>query len=216
MNKIYRPNEFAKLIGKSVQTLQRWDREGKLKAKRSFTNRRYYTHEQYIEYFGQRATPDKKNVVYCRVMHKRQRHELENQKKAIETFCISKGLEISEWLVDTGSGLDYQRRSFLILMEMIERGEVGTIVVAHQDRLVRFGFELFERFCENHGAKIIVMNHDSLSPKDEIGEDLLFIINHFSIRLDVLKKYKNFIKEVVSEKVDKGSQEAVNFVLKVS
>jgi predicted site-specific integrase-resolvase len=149
-------------------------------------------------------------------MRKGQRHELDNQKKAIEMFCISKGLEISEWLVDTGSGLDYQRGTFLILMEMIERGEVGTIVVAHQDRLVRFGFELFERFCENHGAKIIVMNHDSLSPKDEIGEDLLFIINHFSIRLDVLKKYKNFMKEVVSEKVDKGSQEAVNFVLKVS
>jgi predicted site-specific integrase-resolvase len=216
MNKIYRPNEFAKLIGKSVQTLQRWDREGKLKAKRSITNRRYYTHGQYIEYFGQKANSDKKNVAYCRVMRKGQRHELDNQKKAIEMFCISKGLEISEWLVDTGSGLDYQRGTFLILMEMIERGEVGTIVVAHQDRLVRFGFELFERFCENHGAKIIVMNHDSLSPKDEIREDLLFIINHFSIRLDVLKKYKNFIKEVVSEKVDKGSQEAVNLVLKVS
>jgi len=28
MNNIYRPHEFAKLIGKSVQTLQRWDKIG--------------------------------------------------------------------------------------------------------------------------------------------------------------------------------------------
>jgi len=29
---IYRPNEFAKLIAKTTGTLQRWDREGILKA----------------------------------------------------------------------------------------------------------------------------------------------------------------------------------------
>ncbi|MBI5755911.1 MAG: MerR family transcriptional regulator, partial [Nitrospirae bacterium] len=46
--KIYKLNEFAKLIGKSVQTLQRWDREGILKAHRNKTNRRYYTHDQYL------------------------------------------------------------------------------------------------------------------------------------------------------------------------
>jgi putative resolvase len=28
----YRPNEFAKLIAKTTNTLQRWDREGILKA----------------------------------------------------------------------------------------------------------------------------------------------------------------------------------------
>lgn len=33
-------------IGKSTQTLQRWDREGILKAHRSKTDRRYYTHDQ--------------------------------------------------------------------------------------------------------------------------------------------------------------------------
>ena len=58
--KIYRLNEFAKLIGKSVQTLQRWDREGVFKAHRNKTNRRYYTHDQYLEYIGQKASPEKR------------------------------------------------------------------------------------------------------------------------------------------------------------
>ncbi|GCE51011.1 cellulose biosynthesis protein BcsQ [Thermosporothrix hazakensis] len=52
--KIYKPREFARLIGHSVFTLQRWDRLGILKAKRSPTNRRYYTHQQYLDFLGKR------------------------------------------------------------------------------------------------------------------------------------------------------------------
>jgi putative resolvase len=43
--KIYDVAEFARLIGVSVKTLQRWDREGILKAGRKASNRRYYTEE---------------------------------------------------------------------------------------------------------------------------------------------------------------------------
>ena len=52
INKIYKPKEFAELLGVSVKTLQRWDKKGLLVAYRTPTNRRYYTHEQYIEYMG--------------------------------------------------------------------------------------------------------------------------------------------------------------------
>ena len=51
MEKIYNVTEFAEMIGKSVKTLQRWDREGILVAYRSPSKRRYYTHAQYLEYF---------------------------------------------------------------------------------------------------------------------------------------------------------------------
>jgi len=49
---IYKPNEFAELVGVSVKTLQRWDNDGKLKAYRSPSDRRYYTHRQYMDYMG--------------------------------------------------------------------------------------------------------------------------------------------------------------------
>ena len=51
-DKIYKPKEFAELLGVSVRTLQRWDKKGLLVAHRTPTNRRYYTHEQYLEYIG--------------------------------------------------------------------------------------------------------------------------------------------------------------------
>lgn len=47
----YKPGEFAAKIGVTVLTLQRWDNKGVLKAKRTPTNRRYYTEEQLTEYF---------------------------------------------------------------------------------------------------------------------------------------------------------------------
>lgn len=50
--KIYKPSEFAEMIGVSVGTLQRWDRDGVLVANRSMTNRRYYTQQQYLQYTG--------------------------------------------------------------------------------------------------------------------------------------------------------------------
>ena len=48
----YKPKDFAELLGISVKTLQRWDREGILKANRTPTNRRYYTYDQYLQFKG--------------------------------------------------------------------------------------------------------------------------------------------------------------------
>ena len=39
----YKPSEFAELLNVSVKTLQRWDRDKILVAKRTPTNRRYYS-----------------------------------------------------------------------------------------------------------------------------------------------------------------------------
>lgn len=58
--KIYTPKQFGQLIGRSVLTLQRWDRKGILPAYRSPTNRRYYTHAQYLEYMQQGKPKEEK------------------------------------------------------------------------------------------------------------------------------------------------------------
>ncbi len=48
----YKPQKFANLLGCSVKTLQRWDREGVLTANRTATGLRDYTHDQYLEHLG--------------------------------------------------------------------------------------------------------------------------------------------------------------------
>ena len=46
----YKPKEFAELLNVSVKTLQRWDRDKILIAKRTLTDRRFYTEEQLQDY----------------------------------------------------------------------------------------------------------------------------------------------------------------------
>lgn len=197
--RIYKPGEFGALIGRTTNTLQRWDREGRLKAYRTPTNRRYYTHEQYLEYIGQKADEDRSVVVYYRVSSSGQKDDLESQRQALEQFCISAGKPVDVWMKDIGSGLNYNRKHFLALMNMVERGEVAEIIIAHKDRLVRFGYDWFERFCDNHGTQITVMNIESLSPEEEVTRDLLSIIHCFSSRLYGLRRYKKRIAEMVKE-----------------
>lgn len=197
--KIYRPHEFGKLIGRTTQTLQRWDNAGILKANRTPTNRRYYTHEQYLEVIGTKAK-EKQIVVYGRVSSANQKKDLASQKEALEKFCIAAGKPIGLWLQDVGSGLNYKRKNFVRLLEMVERGEVSEIVIAHKDRLVRFGYEWFEKYCSDHGTSLIVMNAESLSPEEEMSKDLLSIIHCFSSRLYGLRRYKKQISEMAQEK----------------
>ena len=80
LSKHYKPNEFAELLNVSVITLQMWDNNGKLKAFRSPTNRRYYTYDQYLEYKGiNNNNIDRKTVIYTRVSTSNQKDDLKNQ-----------------------------------------------------------------------------------------------------------------------------------------
>ena len=71
--------------------------------------------------------------------------------------------------------------------------------MAHQDRLCRFGFEYFSFLATENDCEIIVVNQESLSPQQEMVEDLMAIIQTFSCRLYGLRKYKNCLKQVITD-----------------
>jgi putative resolvase len=67
--------------------------------------------------------------------------------------------------------------------------------VAHKDRLARFGFDLLDYLAGDSGCEIVVVNQESLSPEQEMVEDLLSIVHTFSCRLDGMRKYKKQLKD---------------------
>ena len=70
----YKPKEFAEWLGVSVKALQRWDREGILKANCTPTDRRYYTYDQYLQFKGINTENDHRQIViYARVSTKNQK-----------------------------------------------------------------------------------------------------------------------------------------------
>ena len=126
--------------------------------------------------------------------------DLANQIAALTAYCENKQIKVDEWMQDIGSGLNYKRKQFNRLMELVELGQVRRIIVAHRDRLVRFGYEYFEAFCERHHTELIVVNGDSLSPEQELVQDLMAIVTVFSARLHGLRSYKKVLKEAALQK----------------
>jgi putative resolvase len=200
MKTTYSPKEFGALIGKSVLTLQKWDRKGILKAHRSPTNRRYYTHDQYLQYRGLVAQEHGLTIVYARVSGVAQKPDLAHQINALEAYCKQQSIKVDEWMSDIGSGLNYKRKQFLRLMEMVELGQVRRIVIAHRDRLVRFGYDYFEAFCQRHNTEIVVINGEAMSPEQELVRDLLAIITVFGARLQGLRSYRKVLKDAALQK----------------
>ena len=193
--KNYKPKDFAELLGVSVKTLQRWDREGILKANRTLTDRRYYTYDQYLQCKGVYTEDDHRQVViYARVSTRNQKDDLQNQVTFLRQFCNAKGMIVDQCIEDYGSGLDYNRELWNKLLDEVMEQKIKTIVISNKDRFIRFGYEWFEKFCIKFHTTIMVVNNEVLSPQEELVQDIISILHVFSSRLCGLRKYKNQIE----------------------
>ena len=195
-----RPHEFAKELNISVETLRRWDRTGRLPAKRTPSNHRYYTEEDLAIAKGLKPSAEDRLVkVYCRVSSAKQKTELANQKEAMEQFCLGRGYSVDEWICEIGGGLNFKRPKFLALIEDGLSGKIETIVIAHKDRLCRFAFELIEQLLDKRGCQIIVANAESLSPQAELCDDLMAIVHCFSCRLYGARSYRKEKEKAIQQ-----------------
>lgn len=186
ISKKYKPSEFAKTIHCSVSTLQRWDRDGLLIACRNKTGRRFYT-DAHIKIIFESGVAEKlkKEVVGYTLINQRDYMSLRLQKKAIEEYCISRGIEITTWFSDVGTSLNGKRSNFLEMMELVEKCKIGTIIIANQSRLMRFGFEFIELFCTKHGTDIVDLHLQLPSDSKDLEKDLEWVRKYF------LKAFKN-------------------------
>ena len=204
----YKPKDFAELLGISVKTLQRWDREGILKANRTPTDRRYYTYDQYLQFKGINIENDKRQaVIYARVSTKNQKDDLQNQVAFLRQFCNARGIIVDQCIEEYGSGLNYNRKKWNKLLDEVMEQKVKTIIITHKDRFIRFGYDWFEKFCMKFNTTIVVVNNEELSPQEELVQDIVSILHVFSCRLYGLRKYKKQIErdEEIAKELQDGN-----------
>lgn len=185
-----KPAEFSNRIGVSEQTLRNWDNTGKLIAKRTKGNHRFYIEDDYNAYMGISSKNQKKSYIYARVSTRNQKDDLENQIEFLKQYTNAKGIIVDDCLTDIGSGMNYKRKKWNELLDMVMQDKVDNIYVSYKDRFVRFGFEWFEQLCKKHQTNLIVVNNEKTSPEQEVVDDLIAIIHVFSCRVYGLRKYK--------------------------
>ena len=121
---------------------------------------------------------------------------LASQVQAMEQFCLARGISVTDSIQEIGGGLNFKRTKFLQIVKLAIQGEIKHIFIAHKDRLCRFDFELVEQIVQWGGGTVEVANAETLSPHEELVQDLLAIVHCFSSRLYGLRKYKSKVKKI--------------------
>jgi len=206
--KYYSIGEFAKLIGKTEQTLRNWDKNGTLKPHHVIeSGYRYYSQEQLNHFFGFKNSNKqlkRKIIGYCRVSSNKQKDDLARQIENVKTYMIAKGYSF-DIISDIGSGINYNKKGLNQLVELITTSQVEKVVILYKDRLLRFGFELIENLCNQFDTTIEIIDNTEKTEEQELVEDLIQIVTVFSCRLQGKRanKAKKMIKELLeNEKGD--------------
>jgi predicted site-specific integrase-resolvase len=190
--------EFAGMLGVIPDTVRRWERCGKIRPERTAGGHRRYSEKDVQDALRLKIQDKpKRKMIYCRVSGAGQKDDLKSQVEAMELFALGRGM-VTETVTEIGGGMNMSRPKFLRLVTDIINGDVDTVIVAHKDRLARFGFELIDNIAKTYGCEIIVVNVERLSPQQEMVEDLMSIIHTFSCRLYGLRKYKK-AKDLVGD-----------------
>ncbi|AFY83403.1 IS607 family transposase [Oscillatoria acuminata] len=187
MARYVKPKEAAQILGVHERTLRRWDENGSIETIRTPAGQRRYNVESYTAFSG---SDKRKVVIYARVSSRAQQSDLNRQVAALSNLYPE-----AEVVSEIGGGLNFKRKKMLALLGQVLSGDVRMVVVAHKDRLARFGFDLFRWLCEQNRCELLVLNETSLSPEREMVEDILAILHCFSSRLYGLRKYKTQVKE---------------------
>jgi excisionase family DNA binding protein len=208
MERIVGIGEAAEVLGVSISTLRRWEAAGKLVAEYTAGgHRRYDLAKLRPELFRAAEAASRKTIAYARVSSHDQKDDLERQKQVLELYCARQGW-MFDVVADFGSGVNYHKKGLKRLLNGILADEVGRLVIAHKDRLLRFGAELVFGICEAKKVEVVILNQgDDTSFEEDLAKDVLEMITVFSARLYGSRSHKNQkLRDGVKRAVEEAQQ----------
>ena len=176
--------QFREKYNISPQYLYALKKNGKVKTK-SFLG------SQVLILDPESSDSDKSVCIYARVSTPKQKADLENQIKFLRQYLVSKGLNPEYVYSDIASGMNEDRKGLNEMMSDIISGKISKVVISHKDRLTRFGFGYLKTIFSRYNTEIEIVNlEDEKSFQDELSEDLVATIHHFSMKFYGKRKNK--------------------------
>lgn len=142
-------------------------------------------------------------VVYTRVSSSQNKKNLDSQAERLIQFCNAKGWTVDEVVKECASGLNDKRKK---LIRILTDEKVTHIVVEHQDRLTRFGFNFLSLWMHDRGIEIIVINRTE-GDYNDLMQDFVSLVTSFTARLYGLRRSKRQTEKIIKdlEKNDRHS-----------
>ena len=191
MDKFVTIAKAASLLGVSTTTLRRWEASGRLMPTRTVGNQRRYSLQALDPSFADGMESSRKTYAYARVSSHDQKEDLIRQAQVLELHCAANGWAF-EVITDLGSGINYHKKGLKKLLLELIAGRVERLVIAHKDRLLRFGAELIFAICECKDVEVVIVNKGQETTfEEDLTKDVLEIITVFSARLYGSRSHKN-------------------------
>jgi putative resolvase len=200
--------EAIEITGIGEQTLRKLVDQNKINGYKTLSGHRKYDKEclekmcSSVSFNKEIKENVKQNFIYARVSSKKQSDDLDRQ----IDFIKNRRPEYSLYrlITDIASGINFKRKGLSTILDSIIQGNVGEIVIAHRDRLSRFGFDLINTFVTKGGGKITVIDDEkNKSSEQELSEDLLSIIHIYSCKQMGRRKYKtNKDPEIIENQIE--------------
>ena len=187
--------EATVLSGLCAQTLRKLADQNKIISYKTISGQRKFDKLNIIQMcsnvssFHQRKDHTKINYIYTRVSSRKQYDDLERQIEFIKSQKPEYNTSY-KLISDIGSGINFKRQGLNAILDSCMQNNIGEVVIAHKDRLSRFGFDLIKLIIEKAGGKITIINDEqNKSTEQELAEDLLSIIHIYSCRQMGKRKY---------------------------
>ena len=195
-----RIGELCHEIGRSHATVWRYMKEKRIRFYQDKPGSHCYFDVDEVKndlYSKNKTITEDKTIIYVRVSTKEQINDLNYQTQLLEQYCAAKGWSY-EIISDIGGGLNFNRKGLQQLLEKIFKKEVDNVVINYKDRLARFGYELIEQMCKCNNVNLISVTQTVDIPyTQELTEDILSVITHYSSKLYGSRSHKN--KKIVEE-----------------
>ena len=172
-------------------TLKSWKDSGRIKYKQFSPKKILYDTASILQQDRVEAV-----AIYSRVSNTKQASDLLRQETILREYAVSKGYSILESITDIGSGMNESRKGLSHLMTLVFDQKINKIVISYKDRLTRFGYGYFESIFKRFGVEIEIVNLTQEADfQQELSQDLISIIHHFSMKLysnrrQLAKKFK--------------------------
>ena len=145
---------------------------------------------------------DKITALYCRLSRddelQGESNSIVNQKRILQAYAEENHFFNIEFFIDDGySGTNFDRPGYRKMMELVDKGRIGTIIVKDHSRIGRDRIvvgDLLEKTLAEKGVRYIAIN-DHIDSLDGLDELLPFrdLFNEWYVR-DISKKIRASMK----------------------
>lgn len=187
-------SKLAKDLGITKQTLWNWKYKGDISFNK-IGGINYVTKEVYNNLLGIQEKKDESVVIYCRVSSTENKSNIETQKQRLVNYCSAKGYNISNVVLEFGSGINDKRPK---LERLLKDQNFTRLVVEHKDRLTRVGFNYIETLLKVNNIIVEVVNQID-DDKVDLINDFVSIITSYCARIYGNRRSKRKTEKLIEE-----------------